>query len=41
MLNVAKLDAFYGKKQVLFGIDMMLAERSPHRGGHRSEWAGK
>ena len=27
MLNVAKLDAFYGKKQVLFGIDMMLAER--------------
>ena len=27
MLNVAKLDAFYGKKQVLFGIDMTLAER--------------
>jgi branched-chain amino acid transport system ATP-binding protein len=27
MLNVEKLDAFYGKKQVLFGIDMALAER--------------
>jgi branched-chain amino acid transport system ATP-binding protein len=27
MLNVEKLDAFYGKKQVLFGIDMTLAER--------------
>ena len=27
MLNVAELDAFYGKKQVLFGIDMTLAER--------------
>ncbi len=27
MLNVANMDAFYGKKQVLFGIDMMLAER--------------
>ena len=27
MLTVAKLDAFYGKKQVLFGIDMALAER--------------
>ena len=27
MLNVAKLDAFYGKKQVLFDIDMALAER--------------
>ncbi len=27
MLNVARLDAFYGKKQVLFGIDMALAER--------------
>jgi branched-chain amino acid transport system ATP-binding protein len=27
VLNVANLDAFYGKKQVLFGIDMMLPER--------------
>ena len=27
MLNVEKLDAFYGKKQVLFGIDMALGER--------------
>jgi branched-chain amino acid transport system ATP-binding protein len=27
MLNVEKLDAFYGKKQVLFGLDMELAER--------------
>jgi branched-chain amino acid transport system ATP-binding protein len=27
VLNVAKLDAFYGKKQVLFGIDMTLSER--------------
>ena len=27
MLNVANMDAFYGKKQVLFGIDMTLAER--------------
>jgi branched-chain amino acid transport system ATP-binding protein len=27
VLNVAKLDAFYGKKQVLFGIDMALADR--------------
>ena len=27
MLTVEKLDAFYGKKQVLFGIDMALAER--------------
>ena len=27
MLNVERLDAFYGKKQVLFGIDMLLAER--------------
>jgi branched-chain amino acid transport system ATP-binding protein len=27
MLNVERLDAFYGKKQVLFGIDMTLAER--------------
>jgi len=27
VLNVEKLDAFYGKKQVLFGIDMALAER--------------
>jgi branched-chain amino acid transport system ATP-binding protein len=27
MLNVEKLDAFYGKKQVLFGIDMALSER--------------
>ena len=27
MLNVARMDAFYGKKQVLFGIDMTLAER--------------
>lgn len=27
MLTVEKLDAFYGKKQVLFGIDMTLAER--------------
>ena len=27
MLNVEKLDAFYGKKQVLFGIDMALADR--------------
>ena len=27
MLNVEKLDAFYGKKQILFGIDMALAER--------------
>jgi branched-chain amino acid transport system ATP-binding protein len=27
MLNVENLNAFYGKKQVLFGIDMMLPER--------------
>ena len=27
MLNVARMDAFYGKKQVLFGIDMTLAGR--------------
>ena len=27
MLNVETLNAFYGKKQVLFGIDMALAER--------------
>ena len=27
MLNVGNLNAFYGKKQVLFGIDMMLPER--------------
>ena len=27
MLNVDTLNAFYGKKQVLFGIDMALAER--------------
>jgi len=27
VLNVVQLDAFYGKKQVLFGIDMALAER--------------
>src|SRR5258708_11513303 len=27
MLNVQHLDAFYGKKQVLFGIDLALAER--------------
>lgn len=27
MLSVEKLNAFYGKKQVLFGIDMMLADR--------------
>jgi branched-chain amino acid transport system ATP-binding protein len=27
MLNVEKLDAFYGKKQVLFGIDIALAGR--------------
>ena len=27
MLNVENLNAFYGKKQVLFGIDMMLLER--------------
>jgi branched-chain amino acid transport system ATP-binding protein len=27
LLNVESLNAFYGKKQVLFGIDMMLAER--------------
>src|ERR1041384_3726172 len=27
MLSVQHLDAFYGKKQVLFGIDMALAER--------------
>ena len=27
MLNVEKLDAFYGKKQVLFGIDIVLAGR--------------
>jgi len=27
MLSVAKLDAFYGKKQVLFGIDLELAHR--------------
>jgi len=26
-LNVGNLNAFYGKKQVLFGIDMMLPER--------------
>src|SRR5580765_4963057 len=27
MLSVTNMDAFYGKKQVLFGIDMTLAER--------------
>jgi branched-chain amino acid transport system ATP-binding protein len=27
VLNVDSLNAFYGKKQVLFGIDMVLAER--------------
>ena len=27
MLNVANMDAFYGKKQVLFGIDIALPER--------------
>jgi len=27
MLSVQHLDAFYGKKQVLFGIDLALAER--------------
>jgi branched-chain amino acid transport system ATP-binding protein len=27
MLTVEKLDAFYGKKQVLFGIDMALGDR--------------
>jgi len=27
MLSVQQLDAFYGKKQVLFGIDLALAER--------------
>src|SRR6476469_2795013 len=27
MLSVANMDAFYGKKQVLFGIDMMLPGR--------------
>jgi branched-chain amino acid transport system ATP-binding protein len=27
MLTISQLDAFYGKKQVLFGIDMALAER--------------
>ena len=27
MLNVEKLDAFYGKKQVLFGIDLSLGDR--------------
>jgi branched-chain amino acid transport system ATP-binding protein len=27
VLSVAKLDAFYGKKQVLFGIDLALADR--------------
>jgi branched-chain amino acid transport system ATP-binding protein len=27
MLTVEKLDAFYGKKQVLFGIDMALADQ--------------
>jgi branched-chain amino acid transport system ATP-binding protein len=27
LLNVENLNAFYGKKQVLFGIDMMLPER--------------
>jgi branched-chain amino acid transport system ATP-binding protein len=27
VLNVGNLNAFYGKKQVLFGIDMMLPER--------------
>ena len=27
MLTVQKLDAFYGKKQVLFGIDMTLPDR--------------
>ena len=27
MLNVEMMNAFYGKKQVLFGIDMALAER--------------
>ena len=24
MLNVARMDAFYGKKQVLFGIDLRV-----------------
>ena len=28
MLSVSKLDAFYGKKQVLFGIDLTLGDRS-------------
>src|SRR5215469_11513682 len=27
MLTVEKLDAFYGKKQVLFGINMKLADQ--------------
>jgi ABC-type branched-subunit amino acid transport system ATPase component len=26
MLNVAKLNAYYGKKQVLFGIDLTLGD---------------
>ena len=28
MLIVEQLNAFYGKKQVLFGIDLMLDDRS-------------
>jgi branched-chain amino acid transport system ATP-binding protein len=28
MLSIEKLDAFYGKKQILFGVDMTLADRS-------------
>ena len=28
MLTVKKLDAFYGKKQVLFGVDLTLRDRS-------------
>jgi branched-chain amino acid transport system ATP-binding protein len=27
MLSIEKLDAFYGKKQILFGVDMTLADR--------------
>ena len=26
MLNVRKLDAFYGKKQILFGVDLALPD---------------
>ena len=39
VLNVDTLNAFYGKKQVLFGIDMALAER--RTGGDRPERRGQ